>query len=339
MRAHLLTAAAAASILSACAHAEKPPQITYDDAAFRPAQRQADAVPATPKSVEVVEVPRPLPLPGQLKPLFKTAKAEPAEAADPRRRVASANASARVQPSRDGYLNAVQVYPYTEGALYQVYASPGEITDIALQPGEALAGSGPIAAGDTVRWIIGETESGVGATRRIHVLLKPTRADLSTNLVIDTDRRTYHLELRATPSTYMASVSWRYPEDELVAIKEANAAAQASAPVDQGLDLAELRFRYAITGDRPPWRPLRAFDDGRKVYIEMPAGVAEGELPPLFVVGPGGGTELVNYRVRQNYYVVDRLFAAAELRMGSDKKQAVVRIARTDGAPAGRATP
>ena len=329
----LLTAAAAASLLSACAHAQKPPQITYDDAAFRPAQREADAAQVAPKPVEVVEVPRPLPLPGQLKPLPAAAKAEPA---DPRRRVASANAASRIQPSRDGYLNAVQVYPYTDGALYQVYASPGEITDITLQPGEALAGSGPIAAGDTVRWIIGETESGAGATRRIHVLLKPTRADLATNLVVDTDRRTYHLELRATPSTYMASVSWRYPEDELVAVKVANAAAQASAPVDQSLDLAELQFRYAITGDSPPWRPLRAFDDGRKVYIEMPAGVAEGELPPLFVVGPNGGTELANYRVRQNYYVVDRLFAAAELRLGSDKKQAVVLIARTDGVPARR---
>ena len=108
-------------------------------------------------------------------------------------------------------------------------------------------------------------------------------------------------------------------------------------PWDPGLDLAQLQFRYAITGDSPPWRPLRAFDDGSKVYIEMPAGVAEGELPPLFVVGPNGGTELVNYRVRQNYYVVDRLFAAAELRMGSDKKQAVVRIARTGGVPARRA--
>ncbi len=224
--------------------------------------------------------------------------------------MASANAAARIQPSRDGYLNAVQVYPYSEGALYQVYASPGEITDITLQPGESLAGSGPIAAGDTVRWIIGETESGAATTKRIHVLLKPTRADLSTNLVIDTDRRTYHLELRATPATYMASVSWRYPEDELVALKRTSTEAQASAPVDQGLDLAQLQFRYAITGDSPAWRPLRAFDDGRKVYIEMPAGIAEGELPPLFVVGSSGGTELVNYRVRQNYYVVDRLFAA-----------------------------
>ena len=38
---------------------------------------------------------------------------------------------------------------------------------------------------------------------------------------------------------------------------------------------------------------------------------------------------LVNYRVQGNYYVVDRLFAAAELRLGSDP-QRIVRIVRTD---------
>ena len=63
MRASLLTAAAAASLLSACAHAQKPPQITYDDAAFRPAQREADAAQVAPRPVEVVEVPRPPPPP------------------------------------------------------------------------------------------------------------------------------------------------------------------------------------------------------------------------------------------------------------------------------------
>jgi P-type conjugative transfer protein TrbG len=331
----LLMAAMVASTLTACANAARPPVISYDDAAFKPAARQAEVAAANvSKPIEMVDLPKVLPLPGQLKPIPSFAKISAGETSDPRRRVASANAAARIQPSRDGYLNAVQVYPYSEGELYQVYASPGEITDITLQPGETLAGSGPIAAGDTVRWIIGETESGVGGTKRIHVLLKPTRADLSTNLVIDTDRRTYHLELRATPATYMASVSWRYPEDELMALKRTSIEVQANAAVDQGLDLAQLQFRYAITGDSPAWRPLRAFDDGRRVYIEMPGGVAEGELPPLFVVGSTGGTELVNYRVKQNYYVVDRLFAAAELRMGSDKKQAVVRIARTDGRPA-----
>src|SRR6266851_5488811 len=80
--------------------------------------------------------------------------------------IALANAAARIQPSRSGYLNAVQVYPFADGALYQVYAAPGQVTDIALQEGEQLVGSGPVAAGDTVRWIIGATESGTAAAKK-----------------------------------------------------------------------------------------------------------------------------------------------------------------------------
>jgi P-type conjugative transfer protein TrbG len=159
--------------------------------------------------------------------------------------VAKANEAARVQPSRNGYINAVQVYPYTIGALYQVYTAPGQVTDIALQEGEQLVGSGPVAAGDTVRWIVGDTESGTGPTKRVHIEVKPTRPDLVTNLVINTDRRTYHLELRSTEKTYMASVSWQYPQDQLIALRRQNAAAEAAAPVDTGLDVSRLNFRCA----------------------------------------------------------------------------------------------
>ena len=113
-------------------------------------------------------------------------------------------------------------------------------------------------------------------------------------------------------------------------MRRQNAAAEAAAPIDAGIDVSKLRFRYAIKGDNPPWRPLRAFDDGSKVYIEFPRGIAQGEMPPLFVIGPEGDGELVNYRVRQNYYIVDRLFAAAELRLGGEHQQ-TVRISRTDG--------
>jgi type IV secretion system protein VirB9 len=116
--------------------------------------------------------------------------------------------AARVQPDGTGFLNAIQVYPFTEGALYQIYAKPGQVTDIALQEGEQLVGSGPVASGDTVRWMIGDTVSGSGPSARVHILVKPVRPDIATNLVINTDRRTYHLELRANPSVYMASVSW-----------------------------------------------------------------------------------------------------------------------------------
>ena len=303
-----------------------PPEIKYDD---KP--QAAVLQPDPPKPVQVVEVPRLLPLPGQLKPLPGNVPVA-REASNPQSRVAAANNAARIQPSRAAYLNAVQVYPFTEGALYQVYAAPGEITDIALEPGEQLVGSGPVAAGDTVRWVIGDTESGTGAGKRIHILLKPTAANLPTNLVINTDRRTYHLELRSDEKTYMASVSWAYPQDQLIALRAQNTIADTAAPVASGIDINSLNFRYRLEGDNPAWRPLRAFDDGRQVFIEFPSGIAQGEMPPLWIVGPQGEGQLVNYRVRGNYMIVDRLFAAAELKLGADP-QAIVRIVRSDGKP------
>lgn len=311
------------SALGGCAQKLFPPDITYDE--FVPTAQLADP----PAPVEIVELPKPLPLPGQLKPV-PGAKARP-EARDPRDRITQANRAARVQPVRNGFINAVQVYPFSPGALYQVYAAPGQVTDVALQPGEQLVGSGPVAAGDTVRWIIGDAESGTGETKQIHILVKPTRPDLQTNVVINTDRRTYLLELNSTEKTYMASVSWQYPHDQLIALRRQNAAALAAQPVASGVDISSLNFRYEIEGDTPAWRPLRAFDDGIKVYIEFPSGIRQGEMPPLFIIGPGGDSELVNYRARQNYYVVDRLFGAAELRLGDRNSERRVRIVRTDG--------
>ena len=282
---------------------------------------------------QVVATPVPLPLPGQLKffprrsPPHAAGRSRPSQRPPaPRDRVGAANEAARVQPERTGFVNAIQQYPYADGALYQVYAKPGQVTDIALQEGEQLVGSGPVASGDTVRWMIGDTMSGVGATSRVHILVKPVRPDITTNLVINTDRRTYHLELRANPSVYMASVSWNYPQDELIALRQSRAAADRAAPVAASMDLASLNFRYAIEGDRPDWRPLRAFDDGTRVYVEFPESVAQGELPPLFVIGPKGEAELVNYRVAGRYMIVDRLFTTAELRLGGRKGQDKVRI-------------
>jgi P-type conjugative transfer protein TrbG len=312
--------------LAACAPAWKPPEIAYDDAPHRAALE-----PDPPKPVKVVEIPKLLPLPGQLKPLPGATVAR-RELENPRARVDQANGEARVQPTRAGYLNAIQVYPFSDGALYQVYAAPGEITDIALEPGEQLVGSGPVAAGDTVRWIVGDTESGSGLEKRIHILIKPTRPDLISNLVVNTDRRTYHLELRSDEKTYMASLSWTYSQDQLIALRHENATAEAAAPVATGVDVNELNFRYRIEGDAPPWRPLRAFDDGRQVFIEFPTGIRRGEMPPLWVIEPEGGGELVNYRVRDHHMIVDRLFAAAELRLGGDH-QKIIRIVRTDGRP------
>jgi P-type conjugative transfer protein TrbG len=314
--------------LAACAPTYKPPRISYDN----PPQR-AVLLPDPPKPVDIIQVPTPLPLPGQLQPV-PTGQVAPPELPNPAARVAAANAAARMQPTRDGYINAIQVYPFMDGALYEVYTAPEEITDIALQPGEQLVGSGPVAAGDTVRWIIGDTTSGTGASSQVHILVKPTRPDLTTNLIINTDRRTYHLELRSTTATYMASISWNYPEDQLIAIRQQNSQAAQTAPIATGVDVSALNFRYKIEGDNPPWRPLRAFDDGRQVFIEFPSGIGQGDMPPLFVIGPSGKTtDLVNYRVRGADMIVDTLFAEAELQMGDGSSEQRVRIVRTDGIP------
>jgi type IV secretion system protein VirB9 len=312
-----------ASALVGCASVQaKPPVIKYETAI------PAVQLPEPPRPIVVVAIPEPLPLPGQLKPIKRGRRIS--DAVDPKTRIGAANAAARVQPVSDGFLNAIQQYPYADGALYQLYASPGQVTDIILQEGEQLVGPGPVASGDTVRWIIGDTVSGSGASSRVHILVKPTRADLMTNLVINTDRRTYHLELRATVATYMASVSWVYPQDQLIALRGRSAAMENEAPIAAGIDVSALNFAYKIEGDSPAWKPLRVFDDGAQVFVEFPSGITQGDMPPLFVVGSSGAGELVNYRVRDRYIIVDRLFAAAELRLGDKKSQQHVRIIRSD---------
>lgn len=239
-------------------------------------------------------------------------------------RVAAANRAATLEPQAQGFVNAVQVFPFSDGTIYQVYTAPGAVTDIALQPSENLVA---VAAGDTVRWVIGDTTSGTGTDKRTHILVKPFTSGLATNLVVTTDRRSYHLQLTATSRTAMAALSWTYPADQLIALRRAADQAAAAAPVSEGLAVDSLHFNYAISGDAPAWRPLRAFDDGRQTFVEFPASIAVGDAPPLFVVGPTGEAELVNYRVRGRFYVIDRIFDVAELRLGT-RKQQIVRISR-----------
>jgi P-type conjugative transfer protein TrbG len=244
--------------------------------------------------------------------------------AAPLKTVRSATRSATIEPVASGFISGAQVYAFSEGTIFQVYAAPGLVTDIMLQAGESLVA---VASGDTARWVIGDTTSGSGDGKQTHVLVKPFSAGLLTNLVITTDRRAYHVRLASTPATALSSMRWTYPQDELLAIRRKAEAAQVAAAVSTGIAIEQLHFNYAISGDRPAWRPLRVFDDGTKTYVEFPASLATSEAPPLFVVGADGKADLVNYRQRDRFYVVDRIFDTAELRLGLKKSQ-VVRIVR-----------
>jgi type IV secretion system protein VirB9 len=310
------------SALAGCAsaHVPAPPPV------FQAAVRQAEPSPAVAVTpVPFVPVPAPVPVSARMIVTLPLPAAVPTASGRPLDRVASANKAAVQEPRADGFINAIQVYPYLEGALFRLYTAPDRVTDIALQGGEQLIA---ISAGDTARWVIGNTHSGAGTDQVVHILVKPQVAGLKTNLVIATDRRTYHLQMESTPATAMAALSWRYPQDELLALQAATRKAEAVAPVADGVALDQLRFGYTVSGASPAWRPVRVFDDGARVYIQFPEGLRTTDAPPLFIAGAGGKAELVNYRVsRNNYYIVDRLFDLAELRLGT-KPQIVVRITR-----------
>lgn len=212
-------------------------------------------------------------------------------------------------------IDAVKRFPDVE-----IHCHPGQAEDHA----SAIATAIPARA---FRFVVIDPK-GVPDVRKFRCLISPDRTEVLMNFVINTDRRTYHVELRATAAAYMASVSWTYPADELIALQLAEAEAARVAPVAGAIDLAALNFRYRIAGDKAAWRPVRAFDDSRQLIIEFGEDIATGDMPPLFVIGGSGEAELVNYRVQGRYMIVDRLFERGELRLGAGKQARVVRIKR-----------
>jgi P-type conjugative transfer protein TrbG len=242
--------------------------------------------------------------------------------------VQSANSSARDYPTSGAYINSALYYDFEPGRLYTVHASPHFLTAITLRPGEKLISK---AAGDTIRWVLGETVQGAGASQQVIVMVKPIRGNLRTNIILTTDQRTYLLDARSYEGdTYTSVISWNYPQEQMRDAQAARAA-EAQSVVASGLAIDQLHFGYdvrTIHSRKPSWQPIRVFDDGLKTYIQFPTNMAATEAPPLFLIGPDKQVQLVNYRYLNGYYIVDRLIDVAELRLG-EKNQTVVRITRT----------
>lgn len=239
--------------------------------------------------------------------------------------IRAANRKAIRQPNSGEYINSIMTFDYMPGVLYQIYAAPLSVTDITFQNNEHLVAVG---AGDTLRWQVSKTYSGLGANRQEHLLVKPIDECLTNSLVVTTDMRTYHLMLHSTAKTYMASVAWRYPDDDglLQNVGEAQSFSDCSCASSQ-LDLNHLDGNYKIDllqGPRPDWYPRAVFNDGNKTYIQFPQHMQEA--PTLFIGNDVKTDQLVNYRVQGNYYVVDSLFPLAQLRGGVPGCVMVVQI-------------
>jgi type IV secretion system protein TrbG len=232
------------------------------------------------------------------------------------------------------------LYPYSQGPEPIIDCEPLRTTDIQLQPGETIT---DVAMGDTERWMATPAASGDPRNPVPHLAVKPQAPGIETNLTIYTTKHIYHMILRSRGSHAMQEVEFYYPDELLTAMKEADSAAArakqeaADPPGDSNnvvkvanVDPAALNFSYTVVGGHVPWKPIRAFDDGSHVYIQMPAGMKTSEAPPL-LIDAGGGTQMVNYRIEGNYYVVDRLFTAAILVSGVGREQDRVTISYAGG--------
>ena len=309
-------------ILCACASHRAAPGASYVRAQAAP-----DPAPTAPVVVTVPQAAATMP--GQMKPLPQRRGAAPKRApAPPQQVVSDANRRASQAPDTGGTFNAIVQYTYEPGTLYQVFAAPMRITDLALEAGERILG--PPACGDTVRWALAEGKSLQGGIEQAHVYLKPTRPGLETNLAINTDRHSYMLELHSYDETYMAVVAWRYPQDEIAHLQaEASALAAQDKDSSPVVGLNSLNFNYAIqvTEGHPLWTPTQVFDDGRRTFVRFPPAMLVREAPALFVLRDND-TQLVNYRMKNDFYVIDRLIDSAELRVGVSE---IVRVYRTPG--------
>jgi type IV secretion system protein VirB9 len=223
---------------------------------------------------------------------------------------------------------------YTFGAgLPTVVCAPLRVCVLELEPGEKLVGEPHI--GDSVRWSIAPASAGRPDLATSMIVIKPKQAGLDTNLLVTTDRRAYYVRLISKPEEYLARVAFSYPDDDDAKWKAHLAQQEQRSKEELELSRIEpvetmehLYFDYRITGGDENIRPVRVVDDGKKTFIQMPAGATVREAPVLVVIGPEGKPEMVNYRVKGDLYVVDRLFERGALLLGVRKKQRRVDMIR-----------
>jgi type IV secretion system protein VirB9 len=240
------------------------------------------------------------------------------------------------QPAKGN--NARVTYVYGEG-LPTIITSPFHVSIIELEPGEVLNGEPTI--GDSVRWEILPGTSGSGSLTEPLIAVKPHDTGLDTNLVIMTNKRTYYLRLVSREFEYIARVAFSYKEDEsarwqvFLAEQKQQKSDREDAQVvsTTAADAIEkINFEYSIKGSDKVIKPLRVMDDGVKTYITMPEATLHQDLPALVVLNTRlkgeKAEEIVNFRVKGNLYIVDRLFDKAALILGTGKSADKVIITR-----------
>jgi type IV secretion system protein VirB9 len=223
------------------------------------------------------------------------------------------------------------VYSYGAG-MPTVVCAPLRVCIIEMEAGEKIVGEPHI--GDAVRWNVAPAVYGDGPQATSLIVLKPQSPGLDTNMLVTTDRRAYYLRLVSKPADYVARTAFAYPDDDerrwqRHLLERRAARDEVHAEVLPAMIAVErMNFDYRVTGGSQQIRPLRVFDDGAKTFIQMPATIEHMEAPVLLVIGTDGKGTMTNYRVKQQTYIVDRLFERARLVLGAGKKAQKVDISR-----------
>ena len=204
------------------------------------------------------------------------------------------------------------IYPYGE-VIPIITCRPMRMTDV------------------TVRWMFSPSQSMKNGLAVSHIVVKPSQPGISTNLLVHTDKRTYNLDFTATDnSQYIRGVAFSYQTNNLTAIfSKSQQNTSGKKPLEDELQLGtngvnfdSLYTRYTIIDkNKVDWKPDAVFDDGNKTYIRMPLRFSE---TPAFYIYLDKKETLSNYRVKGRYYIVDRLFDRAYLKIGN-KRVAIVR--------------
>ena len=211
--------------------------------------------------------------------------------------------------------------------------APLRACDIELAPGEIVTGK-PLL-GDQIRWKVSKGESGSGEKKITHIVVKPIDIGLDTNIIITTDRRAYHLRLHSrNEQDYLNRVGFYYPQDIAEEWDESAKLAEKEAKDKDRLIISELStlsidkldFSYRVEGDKTRFTPSRVFNDGTRVYLQMPEEMKSGEAPILVLLDKDDKPQLVNYRFKGGYYIVDKLFDKAILIVGADRSESKVTI-------------
>jgi type IV secretion system protein VirB9 len=219
--------------------------------------------------------------------------------------------------------NRIVRYTYSPDVIFRVLSVPGLTTHLELGEDEGVKETPAI--GDSAQWMV------TGGPR--HLFIKPLRFDLETSLTVVTNKRVYQFQLlsgKTSAAQVFQKVSFHYPDREMevklrketeTAVVEAEQTRLSDQVVAANLDPAALDFGYDIAGDAP-FKPSAVYTNGKFTFLAMPN---TQDSPAIFLLDEADNPSLINYQVKGNVIVVERMAARLLLKLGKAEVKVVKR--------------